>query len=195
MFRRFSTFWKNYGFETCVITAILFIAIVAFFRIGKRGTWSNFYIRDPRDLELIGNSKSNVPKRRPPTVSKGEKEMTEALQRIFGKPFIKARPDFLRNTVTSGEGFEHNLELDAWNPELGICAEYSGLQHFFESKFFHKNREAFLNQKYRDELKRRMCKDAGITLIEVSYKVKIEDIEKYLREELTKKGFSKYFVS
>jgi hypothetical protein len=41
-----------------------------------------------------------------------------------------------------------------------------------------------------------MCKDVGITLIEVfDNKVKLEDIEKYLREELTKKGFSKYFVS
>jgi hypothetical protein len=196
MFSKFSTFWKNYGFEICVVSAILFIGIIALFRIGKKGTWSNFYITDPRDLNLIGNSKSNVPKRRPPTLSKGEKEMTEALQRIFGKPFIKARPDFLRNTVTSGAGFEHNLELDAWNPELGIAAEFQGAFHHTYSAYYHKNKEGFLNQKYRDELKRRMCKDVGITLIGVfDNKVKLEDIEKYLREELTKKGFSKYFVS
>ena len=190
MFRRFSALWKNYGFEICVAFALLVIIITAILRIGKKGTWSkNFYLLDERAIE-------KKPKRRPPTVSKGEKEMTEALQRIFGKPFIKARPDFLRNSVTSEDGFDHNLELDAWNPELKLAAEYQGAFHHTLNLHYHKNKEGFLNQKYRDELKRRMCKDDSITLIEVfDNKVKLGEIEKYLREELTKKGFAKYFVS
>ena len=46
-----------------------------------------------------------------------------------------------------------------------------------------------MNQKYRDELKRRMCNDNMITLIEVPYTVKNENIKSYLIEELYKKGY------
>ena len=39
-------------------------------------------------------------------------------------------------------------------------------------------------------MKRTMCKEAGITLIEVPYTVKIQDIYKFLRLELVKNGYT-----
>jgi hypothetical protein len=57
--------------------------------------------------------------------------------------------------------------------------------------YFHKNKEAFYNQKYRDELKKRMCKDNGIILIEVPYTVKEHEIEDFLINELRKHRYLK----
>ena len=62
--------------------------------------------------------------------------------------------------------------------------EYNGVQHYKYVPYFHKNNEAFLNQKYRDDMKRRMCKDQNIILIEVPYTVKLENIERFIKDEL-----------
>ena len=119
-----------------------------------------------------------------PKESKGERASHVAAERIFSKPFIKVRPDFLRNVVTN-----HNLELDVYNEELKLAIEYSGRQHYEFVPFFHKNYEAFLNQKYRDEMKKNKCKEQGIHLIEIPYTVKIEDIESFIRIESKKLGY------
>ena len=109
--------------------------------------------------------------------SRGEIECRRVLEKIFKRPFNKIRPNFLNNPVTDGN---YNLELDCYNDDLKIAVEYSGRQHYEYTPYFHKNKEAFYNQKYRDELKKRMCKDNGIILIEVPYTVKIENIEQFL---------------
>ena len=96
------------------------------------------------------------------------------LENAFDRSFGKARPNFLNNPVTGGN---FNLELDCYNPELKLAVEYNGVQHYKYTPHFHKNNEAFLNQKYRDELKRRMCKDNMITLIEVPYTIMVENIK------------------
>jgi hypothetical protein len=82
---------------------------------------------------------------------------------------------------------DNNLELDCYNEELKIAVEYNGIQHYKYIPFFHKNKEAFQNQKYRDYMKREICEKNGIKLIEVPNTVKIENIESYLREKLKMK--------
>lgn len=116
--------------------------------------------------------------------SKGELECRKFLETIFQMPFPKARPDFLRNPVTG-----NNLELDCYNPDLRLGVEYNGQQHYKFSSFFHKNVEASTNQKYRDELKRRMCTENGITLIEVPFTIKLHDIGPFLHLKLTQLGY------
>jgi hypothetical protein len=109
--------------------------------------------------------------------SKGEILCRKAIEKIFDKPFIKVRPDFLKNNVT-----KYNLELDIYNSDLKLAVEYNGKQHYEYSPFFHRNNyQAFLNQKYRDEIKRMLCKQNEIKLIEVPYTVPFEDIESYIR--------------
>ena len=131
-------------------------------------------IRNPEKNGLSGNSKE----------SKGERASKAAAERIFGKPFTKVRMDKLRNAVTN-----HNLEIDVYNEELSLGIEYSGRQHYEFVPFFHRNYEAFMNQKYRDELKRIKCKEHHIRLIEIPYTVKIEDIESFIRFEAKKLGY------
>lgn len=169
MFERLKKFWKKYGFEIALLLSVLCMILIYFF--GPKHTQSEYMVF-PRQ------------KRRPPGESKGELECRRVLEKIFGKPFPKARPDFLRNPVTSGEQGDNNLELDCYNSELQLAVEYNGVQHYRYVPFFHRNKDAFQNQKYRDHMKREVCKRNGITLIEVPYTVKTPDIEKFLREKL-----------
>ena len=113
--------------------------------------------------------------------SSGERKCREVLQKLFNRKFDKIRPEFLNNVVT---GSKYNLELDCYDKQLGLAVEYNGRQHYDYVPFFHTNKEAFLNQKYRDELKRRMCVDNNVILIEVPYNVKVDDIEEYIVNEL-----------
>jgi hypothetical protein len=142
-------------------------------------------VRSPKRLGQSG--KESVQEQDQPqdaNESKGERASRAAAERIFEKPFVKVRPDFLRNVVTN-----HNLELDVYNEELKLAIEYSGRQHYEFVPFFHKNYEAFLNQKYRDEMKKNKCKEQGIQLIEIPYTVKLEDIESFIRIESKKLGY------
>jgi hypothetical protein len=157
--------------------AILFFIKVLF--IKTKGSWSSFYSYLPDSLPIL--RRKSIPRE-----SKGEAECRMVLQQLFNKPFSKSRPSFLNNPVTGGM---YNLELDCYDEELGLAVEYNGVQHYEYSPYFHKNKEAFYNQKYRDDMKRRLCKDNNITLIEVPYNIKTENIRQYIINEIRKKGY------
>jgi hypothetical protein len=131
------------------------------------------------------NIKSNEIKSRRwmPQMSKGEERCKIYLEKALKRPFNKIRPNLLKNKVTG-----HNLELDLYNEDLRLGVEYNGLQHYKFCPGIHKNFEHFQTQRYRDEMKKMMCKDAGITLIEVPYTEK--DIEGFLFKELSIRGFN-----
>ena len=164
----------------CVACLVL-ILFSGIFQIVKNSkcSWSIYFTTSKKTKLPLKAQKKN-------TDSRGEIECRNVLEDIFRRSFKKYRPDFLNNPVTGGS---FNMELDCYNPELKLAVEYSGKQHYEYVPYFHKNKEAFLNQKYRDELKRRMCKDNMVTLIEVPYTVKIEDIKGYLMNKLLKRGY------
>ena len=171
----FDKLWKKYGFEITIGVTILTILLLALFRIGKKGTWSTSYILPSK------------PNRKPPQESKGEVECRRVLEEYFSKPFNKARPNFLRNPVTSPDIGSINLELDCYNPELKLAVEYNGIQHYKYIPYFHKSKEAFQNQKYRDYMKRELCEKNGITLIEVPYTIKIPEIKSFIMKIISEK--------
>lgn len=190
--------YKENDFMFFIYLSLAFFLIVFIYNWirRKRGTWTNKAI-DYSKFVAVNNRNANMmldandygqPRRRaPPTVSKGELECRRVIEEIFRKSFPKCRPDFLRNSVTSDDYNNINLEIDCYNHELKIGVEYNGIQHYKYIPFFHKNKEAFYNQKYRDEMKKTKCQQNGIFLIEVPYTVKVEDIESYIRNELKKK--------
>ena len=181
-FSEISEYWENYSFEIVCGLCIAFLLVFALYNkiAGYKGSWSNRYHRFDKDLEEIKKGYQQPSRRTFGGDSKGELESRRVLEKIFDKPFNKSRPNFLRNDITGG----NNLELDCFNEELKLAVEYSGIQHYKFTPFFHKNHEAFLNQKYRDDMKKRMCKDEGIYLIEVPYTVKLDDIEHYIIKQL-----------
>lgn len=177
-FTRMTRYWNDHGFEIIFLACVVFILIASIFRLGKKGSYSKSYFIP------FENNKINAKK--PKSESTGELVCRAYLEKRFKKPFKKARPNFLRNPVT---GNDFNLELDCFNPELNLALEYNGAQHYKFIPFFHKNKEAFLNQKYRDEMKRTKCRENKIILIEVPYTVKHEDLESYVEKELQKLGY------
>jgi hypothetical protein len=183
MFDTLMEIWSNKGFEILFILSIVVILILALFRIGKKGSWSKTYYYSGDKVSKGATPSDKTRKSTAPT-SSGELECRRVLQKIFNKPFDKERPNFLNNPVTGGA---YNLELDCFCGELKLAVEYNGRQHYEYVPFFHKNKEDFLNGKYRDELKRRMCRDNGITLIEVPYTIRVNDIEAYLTKQLYSK--------
>lgn len=183
----FKYFTEEYLYETILTISIAVIILYALycFITGKKGTWSqnvyySLYDSQPKQDNNYRQRSSTGTKD-----SKGEIECRRVMEDIFKTSFNKARPDFLRNTVTGGL---HNLELDCYSNKLRIAVEYNGIQHYKYVPFFHKNNEAFLNQKYRDYMKRQLCKENRITLIEVPYDVKISDIRLYIINQLKMKG-------
>lgn len=174
--------WNKYGFEITVVGTICIILFLSLFNRDK-GSWFLYYPQKSYNQKNY-NSSYSVKKRGPPKESKGEIECKRVLEKIFRVSFDKYRPDFLRNTVTSLGLDENNLELDCYNPDLRLAVEYNGVQHYKYIPFFHKTKDSFYNQRYRDYMKRELCDKNGIVLIEVPYTVKVEEIEEYLIKKL-----------
>lgn len=179
MFRKFNEIWEEYGFEICVIGSLILIAILALFRIGKKGSWDKGIKRDNYRSPYT----PQVTKKKD---SKGETICRNYLERTFNKSFSKVRPDMLKNFVTDSKS---NLELDCYNDDLKLAVEYNGIQHYKYTPYFHRNKDAFENQRYRDFMKKTLCEKNGISLIEVPYTIPHDRIENYLDEKLVKMGF------
>ena len=61
-----------------------------------------------------------------------EKFVRRCFESIFEKTFEPARPEWLR----SESGFK--IELDGYNPALGVAFEHHGIQHYQWTRFFQK---------------------------------------------------------
>jgi hypothetical protein len=173
--------WNDHGFIILVVISVITIIVLSIIKKGSKGTWSNSYSYTKGNKHSYMKSPSRNPKE-----SKGEVECRRVLQKLFNRPFPNIRPDFLRNPVTGGN---FNMELDCYNNILKLAVEYNGVQHYKYVPYFHKNNEAFRNQCYRDELKRRMCKDNRVNLIEVPYTIAVDDIENFLVVKLKLLGY------
>jgi hypothetical protein len=97
-------------------------------------------------------------------ISDLEKKVSDIVhQRIFpGYSFITVRPNWLINPNTN-----RALELDLYNHCLRIGIEVQGDQHRRFVAKYHKNNDDYLKQVDRDKIKRRLCKEVGVILIEV----------------------------
>jgi len=186
---------KDRAFELAVIGSILVIILIGIYQWMYGGEnagsytnkkyWELLPVKEsepytPTPDEMLPSEKLES---QDASDSKGERECRRVLEELFKKPFPKSRPNFLNNPVTGGK---YNLELDCVNHELKIACEYNGAQHYKYIPYFHKNKEQFQTQQYRDDMKRRICKEEGYTLVEVPYTVKLQDIDNFIKTELSK---------
>lgn len=191
MIERFKNYWKDYGFELLAGLSFIMIIVLCIFNylFKDSGTYSNIgkniIFGSDSSKSYNYNNKNNIEYiQHTPNDSKLELQSKLILESIFKKPFYKIRPDFLRNDVTG-----YNLEIDLYNDELKLGVEVQGDQHYKFTPFFHKNKEHFLNQRYRDEMKKEKCKKEGITLIEIPYKVGEKKLKSYIIEQLRLEQF------
>lgn len=118
---------------------------------------------------------------------KSEKYIKSIFEKLTGKLFTKTRPEWLINNKTN-----YKLELDGYNEEINIAFECQGIQHYKLTKRFHKNKNDFKYQQYRDNIKKELCEKNGVKLICVpAIMVKINNviytkklIEAYIEKEL-----------
>jgi len=113
------------------------------------------------------------------TSKKGEEITRHYLRELLGKPFSKAHPAWLTNPETG-----RRLELDCYNEELAIAAEYNGEHHYKFPNTFHKTSADFDAQIRRDNWKRNKCAERNILLIEVPYHIPKDEIRKFLKQKL-----------
>ena len=189
MISKLKKLWSEKGFEICLGLCISFLILFGLYNLlrGKDGTCSKkgqYYTAPsyyPKPTQQHKTRHGGRPKE-----SKGERECRRVLQSLFKRKFPSSRPDFLRNPVTGGS---FNLELDCYDRLLKLAVEYNGIQHYKYTPYFHRNKEHFLNQKYRDDMKRRMCERNGVILIEVPYTIKLKDIRQYIIDACRRVGY------
>ncbi len=101
-------------------------------------------------------------------------------EELFGVSFKKAKPSWLMNWKGN------KMEFDGFNETLKIAFEYHGKQHYKSIKAFSGRQ---LDEQQRvDELKRRLCEERGVRLIEVPYNITYEQMPLYITNECKKQG-------
>lgn len=176
-----------------ILLVILILILIGLWLIfaDKKNIWKSGNIRvnvermkvTPEDIALKPLTISEVPVEFKDTTpvckysSKGEMETCTSAEKIFGKPFIKDRPDWLKSPLTG-----RNLEIDCVNHELKIAIEYNGKQHYVWPNSFNMTEEQFKAQLQRDKFKADRLQQMGYYFIVVPYTVKLEDIEQYIRD-------------
>lgn len=108
-----------------------------------------------RCTEEYRRSKGELPN----GLSGTEKIALKFIEEIFPNKIIRTRD---RNTIKNPRTNAY-LELDFYLPEINLAIELNGITHYKPIY----GQDKFLRQQRNDELKRKLCKKQGITLIEI----------------------------
>lgn len=106
---------------------------------------------------------------------RSERVCRRIVEDMFGERFPKRRPSWLVNAQGN------RMELDGYSKKLGVAFEYHGKQHYEHIAYLHKDKS--LRQRQADDrLKRKLCKEHSILLLEIPYSTPYEDIARYVVE-------------
>jgi hypothetical protein len=117
-----------------------------------------------------------------PTCSKGRKSeevARETFKQLFGFPFKKVRPSWLRNSRGN------LMEIDGYCEELKIGFEYQGAQHFKDIGIYSTDVQRRIED---DELKFALCMENGIRLFYLTYKDAYEEFPQLIKLQCEKFG-------
>ena len=110
----------------------------------------------------------------------GERICRAYLRQIFGKPFPKSRPRWLKNSRGN------QMELDGYCKTLKIAFEHQGEQHFTTDSLFINSKVKLQRRKKDDKEKRHLCKENGVRLIfipELFSRTELEDLQRLIYNE------------
>lgn len=108
----------------------------------------------------------------------------KVFEAIFKRKFPRVRPTWLKGKHNA------NLELDGYSQKLGLAFEYQGSHHFREDSYSRMKKMNLTETKQRDELKSKLCKKHGITLVKVAQfkKYSVEYIINQIEQDLVASG-------
>jgi hypothetical protein len=178
---------KSWYFWFIVILTIIAIIILICDRgdhkMGDLSLLDDEHIRECEEVieDNTEDEQDQVDYLETPTKRKWKREdiCREVFESIYQKPFKSCRPHFLKNPRTG-----RNLELDGYNEELGIAFEHNGRQHYEYPNTFHKTKQDFYDQHYRDQYKRKACDDNDVYLIVIPFHVPEKDIRQFIISKL-----------
>ncbi len=172
MFKRLTEAWNKYGFAGLVVASLLFFILCWFMG------WKPKKGRADRVSDYVNYFLGVKPERKKRNPKKTEERCRQIVEDIFQVPFPSKRPDFLRNPETG-----RNLECDMMNPDLKLCIERNGEQHYKHVEHFHTT-EQYAKQLERDRLKQKLLQQNGYTLITIPYYIHYDVLEQHIPQIL-----------
>lgn len=143
-----------------------------------------------KELAALNEDTKNPAKKGRNFKSIGEELCTEILEKHLQREVLNnVRPDFLVNPKT-----KRKMELDVFDPQTNVAIEYNGIQHYKFPNKFHKSKEEFEAQQYRDDLKCKICKKVGINLISIPYTIDDGISNKEMRREVLRQYILSHLV-
>jgi hypothetical protein len=127
-----------------------------------------------------------------PTCSTGLKErlVRHTFEQLFEKPFKKHRPLWLRNPQTG-----RLMELDGFNPELNLAFEYQGQQHYRVVRQFKMDESDLERGRYRDDLKKTLCQEHNLSLLEIPYSVDVLELPEWIYRAIESRPNTQHLVT
>ena len=112
-----------------------------------------------------------------------ERICRDIIEQLTGHTFPKVKPRWLKNDRGNV------MEIDGFCGQLGIGFEYHGVQHFKLIEYFHIRGSDNLTRRQRDdERKQQLCRQHGVTLIEIPYTVNPEDLPTFIHDAIRASG-------
>jgi len=110
-----------------------------------------------------------------------ERLVRRAIEELLGLKFDSSFPDWLVNPRTG-----RRLQLDGYNSDLKLAFEYQGDHHYEVVGLFKMTEERLKGQIYRDQLKRKACKERGVRLLTVPRELAPERMAQWLHQRISK---------
>lgn len=121
-----------------------------------------------------------------PTCAAGNSERIckDIFEQMFGSPFPKVKPHWLRNARGK------KMELDGYCEELKLAFEYHGAQHYSHVGFFHRGNKSLEKRKGDDDLKEGLCLEHGVHLFVVPHTIPMDELPKYVYRTAQERGLT-----
>ncbi|MFQ5687484.1 MAG: hypothetical protein ACE5GV_12585 [Candidatus Scalindua sp.] len=110
----------------------------------------------------------------------GERICREFFEQIFSKKFPRSYPRWLVNKR------ENQMELDGYCKSLALAFEHHGEQHYTTKGKFIKSEEDLRQRQEDDRIKRELCKQQNVVLIEIPEipnRLSTEDVKAFIKKE------------